>query len=472
MVSDESPIAAAAPAVSRLAGPSRITPAEWGLLLVLAAVQFTHILDFVLLMPLGPAFKTSLTITSQQFAWLVSAYGFGASASGLLACGFLDRFDRKRSLLVLYAGFTVGTLLCGAAPDFPLLVVARAVTGGFAGVMAANVLAIVGDVFPDSRRGQAMGVIMSSFSVASIVGVPLGLVLANGSGWRAPFVVLGLVSVPVLLLAARWLPPLRGHLSRGTGRTVGIWEVLTRPAHLRAYGLMTALVFSSFTIVPYLSIFLVNNVGRSQEELPYVWLCGGLATLLTMTPVGRLADRYGKLSVFRVFALLAAVPALVVTNLSPVPLGITLLATTLFMIATAGRMVPAMAMITASAAPRYRGSFMSLNSSVQQLVMAVAPLVAAVVLGAEAEGESSLPLTGFNWVGWMAAGAMVLSVFLAGRLQRAEEPEGKPAPLAVLEESPGPLIVQGGRQPLTRSAPIPASPRRLPAERRAPGSGG
>jgi predicted MFS family arabinose efflux permease len=435
MLVEQRTTATEAPSAARPTHPSRITPAEWGLLLVLAAVQFTHILDFVILMPLGPAFKPALAITSQQFAWMVSAYGFGASASGLLASWFLDRFDRKRSLLVLYAGFTAGTLMCAAAPTFPLLVAARAVTGGFAGVMAANVLAIVGDVFPNSRRGQAMGVIMSAFSVASIVGVPLGLVLANNYGWRAPFAVLGVVCVPVLLVAARLLPPSRGHVSRGTGRAFGTWQVLSHPAHLRAYALMTALVFSSFTIVPYLSIFLVNNVGRTKEELPYVWLCGGLATLLTMTPIGRLADRFGKLPVFRVFALLSAVPALAITNLPVAPLGLTLLATTLFMVATAGRMVPAMAMITACAAPRYRGSFLSLNAAVQQLVMALAPLASALVLGAEAEGDSTVPLRGFPWVGLMSAGAMLLSAYLAGRLHCPPEPEPKLARTSVLVES-------------------------------------
>ena len=436
MLVEESPETAEEPAMSPPAPASRITSKEWGLLLILAAVQFTHILDFVILMPLGPEFKTSLLITSKQFAWMVSAYGFGASASGLLASWFLDRFDRKRSLLVLYLGFTVGTLLCAAAPDFPLLVVARAVTGGFAGVMAANVLAIVGDVFPNSRRGQAMGVIMSAFSVASIVGVPLGLILANNYGWRAPFGVLGVLCGPVLLLAAFWLPPLRGHMTRGSSRTFGTWEVLTHPSHLRAYALMTALVFSSFTIVPYLSIFLVNNVGRTKSELPYVWFCGGIATLLTMTPIGRLSDRFGKLRIFRAFALASVVPVLLITNMPVVPLFWTLSATTLFMIATSGRMVPAMAMIAGSSAARYRGSFMSLNASVQQLVMALAPLVSAMVLGAEPEGESTLPLQGFNLVGWMAAGAMVLSVFLAGRLHRVPEGEPKPAPIPLLEESP------------------------------------
>jgi MFS transporter, DHA1 family, inner membrane transport protein len=336
-------------------------------------------------------------------------------------------------LLVLFAGFTCGTFLCAAAPNFSLLVAARAVTGGFAGVMSANVLAIVGDVFPNSRRGQAMGVIMSAFSVASIIGIPLGLVLANRYGWRAPFAVLGVLCVPVLLVAGRLLPPLRGHLSRGPVQVFTTWEVLTHPAHLRAYALMTALVFSSFTIVPYLSIFLVNNVGMTQEELPYVWLWGGLATLLTMTPIGRLADRFGKLPVFRIFAVLSAAPVLFITNMSLQPLSITLMATTVFMIATSGRMVPAMAMITASCAPRYRGSFMSLNASVQQLVMALAPLASALVLGTEAEGESGLPLQGYNLVGFMSAAAMVFSAYLGGRLHRAEYQE--PAPIAIVEES-------------------------------------
>jgi predicted MFS family arabinose efflux permease len=228
---------------------------------------------------------------------------------------------------------------------------------------------------------------------------------------------------------------MRGHITRGTKRAFGTWEVLMHPSHLRAYALMAALVFSSFTIVPYLSIFLVNNVGLAKQELPYVWLCGGIATLITMTPIGRLADRFGKLPIFCIFALLSAATVLLITNLPAVPLGVALLATTLFMIATSGRMVPAMAMITASSAPRYRGSFMSLNASVQQLVMGLAPLASAMILGAEPEGEAALPLQGFNMVGLMAAAAMVVSVFLGGRLRRAEDSELQVAPVAVLEES-------------------------------------
>jgi DHA1 family inner membrane transport protein len=402
-------------------GRSRWSLSELVLLLVLASVQFTLIIDFVIVMPLGPAVKSALTLSNQQFGWMVSAYGFAAAVTGLLAATLLDRFDRKRSLLVLFAGFAAGTLLCGLAPNFLFLLLGRAVAGGFAGVMGANVLAIVGDVFPESRRATAMGVIMSAFSVASIVGIPAGIFLANSSGWKAPFLVLSLLCGPALLLAWRVLPPLRGHLKRRPQRAdmlANLVEVLVHPTHLRAYALMTALVLSTFTIIPFLSIYLVNNVGRSMDQLPFVWLCGGAGTLLTTTPVGFIADRWGKLTVFRVLALFCLVPVLLITNLPPTSLVVTLLVTTLFMMATSGRMVPAMAMITASAAPRHRGSFMSVNSSVQQLVMGVAPILSGFILGAEPEGQTSRPLHGFPVVGLVATTAVIASVFLAGRLRR------------------------------------------------------
>jgi predicted MFS family arabinose efflux permease len=415
--------------------PSRLTRPEWGLLLVLAAVQFTHIMDFVIMMPLGPEFATALDLSTAEFGWLVSVYGFSASLSGLLAAWFLDRFDRKQALLFLYAGFTAGTLLCAAAPGYALLLVARAVAGGFAGVMAANVLAVVGDVFPESRRGTAMGVVMSAFSLASIAGVPSGLFLANQFGWRTPFAALGVLSVAVLALAWYLLPPLRGHLARGPARPVSTWEVMTHPTHLRAYALMVVLVLSTFTIIPYLSLYLVNNVGLLKEELPYVWLCGGLATLLTMTPVGRLSDRFGKLRVFRTVALFTLLPTLLLTNLPAVGLVVALLATTLFMVATAGRMVPAMAMITASALPRYRGSFMSINASVQQMAAGLAPLVSGALLK---ETENGAPLEGFRVVGLLAATVMVCSVILAGRLRPADAGLAAPAAAEPPVEPPAP----------------------------------
>jgi predicted MFS family arabinose efflux permease len=427
-------------ATANEATPRPPQPARWSLsavvlLLVLAGMQFTLVVDFVIIMPLGPAVKEALTLTNRQFGWMVSAYGFSASVTGFLAALFLDRFDRKRALLILHAGFTTGTFLCAVAPNFTVLLVGRAVAGGFAGVMSATVYAIVGDLFPEARRATAMGVIMSSFSIASIVGIPAGILLANRAGWQAPLLVLGLICLPALFVAWRVLPPVRGHLERRRHEDAGLFAVLLHPSHVPAYALSVALVMASFTILPFLSIYLVNNVGRSVDELPYIWLIAGLATLLTTTPIGYLADRWGKLAVFRIMALLCVVPILVMTNLPQTTLLATLVVTTLYMVFGSGRMVPAAAMITASAAPRHRGSFMSINSSVQQMTMGAAPILAGLILGAEPEGQSALPLVGYGVVGLVAVSAMIISVLLAGRLRSGADAETEPATADAVAEA-------------------------------------
>jgi predicted MFS family arabinose efflux permease len=389
-------------------------------------VQFTHLVDFMIVLPLGPKFIRVLQITPQAFGFLVSAYGFSACLSGLLAARFVDRFDRKRALLVLYAGFAVGTLLCAFADNFWVLLLARFVAGGFGGVVAALVLAIVGDAFPYSRRGTAMGIIMSSFSIALITGVPLGLYLANALGWAAPFAVLGALSLLVLCVAVFALPPLHGHMdAANAGEPVGLWQVFFDPNHVRAYALMVALVLGVFMIVPYIATYLVSNVGRSESELPYVYLAGGLTTLLTVTIFGRLADRYGKLRIFRIMASLTVVPILVLTNLPPAPLYVAIATTTLFMVTTSGRMVPAQALITASAAPRYRGSFMSVTASVQQMASGLASILGGLILGTPGGAGPAVegglaPIVGFGWVGLISAFFTVVSVILAGRLRPAE----------------------------------------------------
>lgn len=392
-----------------------LTRREWLLILVLAAVQFTHILDFVIMMPLGPQFKKDLHLTDQWFGFLVSAYAFSAAVAGLLAAWFIDRFDRKRALLGLYAGFTAGTLCCAAAPNYPLLLAARALTGAFGGVVAACILAIIGDAFPGPRRGRAMGAIMSAFSVASIAGIPAGLHLANLMNWRAPFLALGGLSAAVFLLVFIVLPPLRGHLAQGR-RTINLWGIFIQPTHVRAYLLMTALVFSTFMIVPYLASYLVANTGRTERELPYVYLCGGLATLVTMTLFGWLSDRFGKLLMFRCLAVSTLAAILLVTNLPLVGLVTALLAFTLFMVTSSGRMVPAMALITASATPRNRGGFLSVNASVQQSAAGLASALGGLMLGQGSNSE----ITGFPVVGGLACAATLASILLAGRLRPAD----------------------------------------------------
>jgi len=401
-----------------------LTFRELLLLLILASVQFTHIVDFTIMMPLGPVFSREMGLSPQQFGAVVAAYTISAGIAGVLLARFLDRFDRKTALLGLYTGFIVGTLLCGVAPDFPLLLAARTVAGAFGGVVTSVVFAIVGDAFPDARRGMAMGVVMSAFAVATFAGVPLGLLVEETSGnWRSIFIVLGGVSAGVLVLAIAALPRLRGHLDRTQTRIGNAWAVLTDPNHVRAFALTSVLTLSSFMVGPFLATFLEFNVGVERSDLKYVYVCGGLATLATMTVFGRLADRFGKLLVFRILALFTVLPILTVSNLPHgLALPLVLAVTTVFILSTSGRWVPAMALVAGSSAPAYRGTFMSFNSALQNVAAGVATSVAGLLLK---EGDNHL-LTGFPLVGLLTCVATIASVLLAGRLQK--DPGGDLAP--------------------------------------------
>jgi predicted MFS family arabinose efflux permease len=295
------------------------------------------------------------------------------------------------------------------------------------------VLAIVGDAFADARRATAMGIVMSSFSLALIVGIPAGLQLQEWWDWHIAFVALGGFSACVLLLAVIVLPPLRGHLRGRHQPRISTWRVPAHANHLRAFALTGALIFSSFLTGPYQQIYLVRNVGVQQEMLKYIFLCGGIATVVTLPVIGRLADRFGKLLVFRIVAGLAMAPTLMLTNLpSGLHLTWVLLVTTLFMILVSGRMVPGMALITGSTAPMYRGSFMSLNAAVQHIGAGVAAAAGGLLLEAfgsgpvDAVGEAHVsdlgagePLACFPLLGLLACGAMAISVFLAGRIRLA-----------------------------------------------------
>jgi predicted MFS family arabinose efflux permease len=405
----------------------RLSAAEWGLLIILASMQFTHIVDFMIIMPLGPEYMKKMDLTPEQFGRMVSAYTISAGVASLFAARFLDRFDRKTALLWLYGGFTVGTLLCAVAPTYGLLLAARTVAGAFGGVTAATVLAIVGDTFPHARRGTAMGVLMYGFSLASIAGLPMGLVLAEHFGWQAPFVGLGVLSGAMLVLAAFMLPSCRGHLAgpARAGEDESMWTVAFDPNHVRAFLLMLSLVASSFLIAPFVATYLEFNAKLPKEDIKYVYLCGGLTTLLTLTLFGKLSDRFGKLFIFRIVGGACVIPFLWIPNLPEgAAMWTILLATTAWFVFSSGRMVPAMALITNSAPPRVRGSFMSLNSAVQQFGAGVATWIGGLILG-KAEGVDG-PLKGYDTVGILAALAVVASVYLAGRLRPA--PGGALAP--------------------------------------------
>jgi len=397
---------------------TRFPREELVLLLVLAAVQFTSIVDFVIMMPLGPQYMRVFGITPEQFGHVVSAYGLSAGVAGFFAGLFLDRIDRKRALLWVYTGFAIGTFLCAVAPRYELLTLARAVAGAFGGVTGAVIMAIIGDVIPESRRGAAMGVVMSSFSLASVFGVPAGLTLANRFGWHAPFFMLAGLSLVILAAAAMTLPKMDRHVA-GALR-VEPWpfmrDLLSHPSHLVALSFMALLTFASFFINPYLSTFMVSNAGFRESDLSWMYLLGGVATIFTMNLIGRWADRSGKRPVFVVMALSSALPAVILTRLSVTPLAVSLSLTTFYMVCMSGRMVPAMAMLTSTVTSRFRGSFMSFNAAVQHLSAGVASDLAGRVLLSE---KGTGRLLRFEWLGVASAVLTVVCVLVSLKLRPA-----------------------------------------------------
>jgi predicted MFS family arabinose efflux permease len=392
---------------------------------VLACVQVTHVLDFVLMMPLGPSLMRIFAINPQQFAFVVSSYTFSAAVSGFIGAFFLDRFDRKKALLVLFTGLTLGTVSCAMAPNYEMLVAARILTGAFGGVLGALIFAIIGDSIHPSRRGRATGIVSSAFSVASVCGVPLGLWLATHFNWHMPFAALASLGVLVLFYAGWKLPRMDGHVAAARSRNVlaDFRHVAVDANHIRAFTLTIFMLLSAFSVIPFLAPYMVKNVGLSEGDLTWIYFFGGLATMFSSRYIGIWCDRRGKYPVFVWIASASVLPILLVTHLPVLPLPVVLLVTTFFMICVSGRFVPAMALITSSTTREHRGSFMSLNSSIHQLAAGMASVIAGALMTNAADGR----LENFGHVGIMAVSCTLASLWLAGRIRERDGEASKTA---------------------------------------------
>lgn len=397
---------------------------ELWLLITLAGIQFTNILDFMIMMPLGPALTALFHITDAQFGMLVSAYTLAAGASGLAASTYIDRFDRKRLLLVLYGLFALSTLACGLAPTYGSLMAARIAAGIFGGVLSALGQTIVGDVIPFERRGRAMGVVMTSFSLSTVAGVPLGLFLAAQFGWHLPFILIAAMSALLMVFAHLSLPALNAHLAAQvhTSSWGRIRDVVVDRNHRRAFVFSALLMFAGFTVIPYITIYMQANVGMRADQVPYIYLCGGVATLLSARVVGRLADSWGKFKTFRVMAAVVLLPMLAITQLGPVAMVWVLLVSTLFFVCMSGRMIPGMAMLTSAANPALRGTFMTLNSAVQSAAMGVAALVGGYIISRDAAGM----VQHYGWAAVVGGIASLLTIVVGSRLQLHQAPAAGP----------------------------------------------
>lgn len=395
-----------------------LTRSEKWLILVLASIQFAHIVDFMIVMPLGPQLMRIFEIDPQQFGILVSAYTFAAGASGILSAFFMDRYDRKDSLVFFFIGFCVGTLACVFAPNYHFLLGARILTGAFGGVLSSLTLAIAGDVIHPEKRGVAMGLLMSSFSAASILGVPFSLYLANHFNWHAPFVFLATLGFFLLAVIFKYVPSVRAHLDQPHGRTplANIYSLLSEHSPQKALMFIMLLTLGQFTIIPFLSPSLVANTGFPEASLPLVYLVGGICSLLVAPSIGKMADRIGKLKVFWIAAVLSIIPIVVITNLPVTPVPLVLLIVGSFFIFSTGRMIPAMAMVTSSVTFSRRGSFMSLVSSAQQFAAAIGSLVAGQIVIQNEAGQ----LIRYGYVGLLAVATSLIGIYLGFRLRMVE----------------------------------------------------
>lgn len=397
-----------------------MTSKEKLLLFVLAAVNFTHIMDFMIMMPLGPQLMKLFSITPQQFGFAVSAYSITAGISGFLAAFFVDRYDRQKLLLFAYIGFVIGTFSCAFAPTYELLVAARILAGLFGGMIGAQVMSIVSDSFGYERRASAMGILMTAFSLASVAGVPAGLWLAARYSWHMPFLAIGGIGVLVTFCIIFFVPPVNRHLLEGRpkGNPLHVLtDIFKTPNQMRALTLSIALMMGHFSIIPFIAPSLVGNAGYHQDQIFLIYLVGGALTIFAAPLIGKWADSRGKYPVFVVAALVSLIPILLITNLGPVPLWAVLSIAGLFFISANGRMIPTQAIISGVVTPQNRGGFMSINSSVQQLSTGIAANVAGAIV---AEGPGGR-IENYQWVGYFSVALITASIFLAKRVKPIEE---------------------------------------------------
>lgn len=367
------------------------------------------------MMPLGPEFIRELNINTHQFGLLLSSYTFAAAAAGILATYYVDRFERRQLLLSLYALFIIATFACGLAPNYEALFIARAFAGAFGGILGSLVQTIVADSIPFERRGKALGTVMAAFSVSTVAGVPLGLFLANhipSLGWRAPFFFIALISSLILYLGYRNIPKIAGHLDHvhEGSRLSQVLKILIAPQHVKAFIFMALIMITGFSVIPYIALYFTSNVGISNSYISLIYLCGGVATLMSSRFIGHMSDKYGKVTVFRVLAIVSLVPLLVTTNLLVTPLWIVLINSTAFFILVSGRMIPAMAMVSQVVENKIRGTFMSLVGSVQMLSSGIASVLAGWIVTIGPDGM----MQHYNLVGYGAAICGLLTFWLVG----------------------------------------------------------
>ena len=390
----------------------------------LAITMFTVVLDFMVMSPLGDILMKSLNIKPAHFGLAVSAYAFSAGISGLLTAGFADRYDRKKLLLFFYTGFIAGTLLCGIANTYPLLVGARIITGLFGGVIGSISMAIVADLFDLQHRGRVMGFMQMGFGASQVLGIPIGLYLANFWGWHAPFLWVGIMAIIVAILISVKLKPLTKHLAVQQDKSAlkHLLHTLSKKDYRIGFSATALLSIGGFMMMPFGSAFAINNLHITQHQLPLLFMVAGLSTLIIMPLVGKLSDKVDKFKIFVAASVWMAVVVVIYTNLSVTPLWLVMVFNVLMMCGIMSRMVPSSALITAVPVLQDRGAFMSVNSSLQQIAGGIAAAFAGLIV---VQKDKFSPLEHYNTLGYIIVGISAVSAFLLYRVSKLVKTRAK-----------------------------------------------
>jgi predicted MFS family arabinose efflux permease len=387
---------------------------EGWLLLILASIQFTDVLDFMIMTLMGPQIIKVFSISDSQFAWLISTYSFAGGVSALVASLYVERFDRKRLLLLLYAMFGLSSFATAFASSYTMLVTARIFSGACGGVILVLMQTIIGDTVPFERRGKAMGILMASYPVCTVIGVPLSLFLANKFGWQTPYLMLASCCAVLWLITAWALPALRKHLQITSGLSPArlIGQVLAERNHQITLLFSALLMFAGFTIIPFVTIFATANLKFSMEQVPLIYLVSGIATLLTTPLFFQLTDRWGKVPAFRLLSALWIFPALGFAMLPVVPFGIMLAVSTALFVTMNGRMIAGLAMVNSAGSPALLGTFMSVNVCIQSAAIGLGSVVGGNIVGRDLQGA----LTNYPVSAGLGALACVITIVIASKL--------------------------------------------------------
>jgi predicted MFS family arabinose efflux permease len=400
---------------TKTASVSQFTSYQIFVIVILALTQFTVVLDFMVMSPLGDLLMKSIGLTTKQFGWSVSAYAFSAGISGLLTAGFADSFDRKKLLLFFYIGFIVGTFFCGLANTFTTLLAARILTGLFGGVIGSISMAIVADLFPLDQRGRVMGFLQMGFGASQVLGIPISLYLANSWGWQSPFFMIVGLAIVVWILAMFKLEPVAKHLEIPSEKSAfkHLWNTIKQKNYRIGFLATAFLSLGGFMMMPWGSAFAINNLHITTEQLPLLFMIGGVSTLLIMPLIGKYSDKINKFKLFTYASIWLMLVVYFYTKLGPSPFLLVVFFNVTMMIGIMGRMVPSMALVSALPEMKDRGAFMSINSSLQQVAGGIAAAVGGMIV---VQKNKYSPLEHYDSLGLVMIVLTIVCIFLIFRV--------------------------------------------------------